>query len=517
MKERAPVIAAIDVGTNSFHLVMASVDKKGIMTPITRDKHMVRLGSGSTDMKYITEDAMTRGVNTLTEFAKLAASEKAHIRAIATSAVREASNKQEFIKRVYDEAGIELEVVSGNEEARLIYIGTIHALPLYRKKTFVIDIGGGSTETIIGLEGKVLTTNSEKIGAIRMTRRFFPDGITDKKSIAKCTEYIRGEWFPKLKKHKNEKFEIAVGTSGTIQTIAKIALEMNSVSAPAVLNGYTVYKDDILKAVKLIKNKETPEKREKIKGMDAKRADIITGGAIILEQAIEYLGIEKLLISPYALREGIVFDTLRQIKAASEFPHLSHLRRDTIYRLVDKYEINRSHAENVKDMSLRIFDLLKNEHKLSGYYREILESAALLHDVGYHISLEKHHKHSYYIITHCDMPGFTNDEAQLIANVARYHRKSHPKTKHKNYSQLNKEKKNAVRILGGILRIAEGLDRRHYQLINDICLKGHENGDIVFRLSTNGAAEADLELWGANRRVDMLQDVLIKNINFELS
>lgn len=516
MSKKAPVIAAIDVGTNSFHMVVATVNQKGIMNPITRDKRVVRLGSGYKDMKYIEASAIQRGVDAMKEFVKIAKSENAVIRAVATSAVREATNKDDFLKRVLNETGVEIEIISGYEEARLIYLGTIHALPLYDRNTLVIDIGGGSTETIIGYKGKSVLAHSEKLGAIRLTQMFFDNGISDELSMKESTSFIKGVWINKLSGLKIQGFDLAVGTSGTIQTIAKIALGLKNIKVPEVLNGITVSTKDLKKAIKLIKKTRFPDDRINIQGMDAKRADIIIGGAVILEYALEELNIKELLISPYALREGIVFDTLHKMKSCSEFGHLTDLRRETIYDMMKKYQINIVHAENVKNMAIKMFDVLQFKHKLSSEYREMLESAALLHDVGYNISMDKHHKHSYYLITNADMPGFTNDEAELIGNIARYHRKSLPKSKHENYTRLSEEKQKAVWILGGILRICEGLDRRHYELISDIRINEISEKEVNIILIYTGDTIPDIELWGALRRVNMLSEALNTKINFEL-
>lgn len=516
MELKAPIIAAIDVGTNSFHMVVTSVNQKGIMRPITRDKQMVRLGSGSRDMKYIAEDAIVRGVETLKQFAKIAEGSNAFIRAVATSAVREAINKNDFIERVKSECGIEIEVVSGAEEGRLIYIGTIHALPIYNLQTLVIDIGGGSTETIIGFKGEIEYVHSEKIGAIRLTNKFFPDYITSKQSIKKCREFLKGEWSPILRLINKIGFKKVVGSSGTIQTLAYMTLARKKDIVPEILNGITLDAQDLLETIEILIATDTPNKRASLAGMDPKRADIIIGGALILETAIKELNIKNILISPYALREGIVFDTLQKIKNINEYRHLSHLRHETIYNICNQYNIEMKHSENVKNNSLQIFDDLAQIHKLKSKERELLESAALLHDIGYFISHDQHHKHSYYIITHCDMPGFTNDEAEIIANIARYHRKSHPKKKHDNYSSLTAEKKYIISVLSGILRIAEGLDRRQQQYVKYVYTTMKNNTLNVFLVPSGVNGIADIELWGAERRKNLLQDTLNINIIFHI-
>ncbi|MFP4368270.1 MAG: HD domain-containing protein [Bacteroidota bacterium] len=512
---KAPLIAAVDVGTNSFHLVIASVNQKGMLKIISRDKEMVRLGSSGKDMKYLLPESIERGVNTLSNFNKIAKSYNAITKAVATSAVREAKNREDFTSRVYEETGIDIEVVSGNEEGRLIYIGAIHALPIYNNKALLIDIGGGSTETIVGKKGEILYVNSEKLGAIRMTTRFFDGAISSREGIKKCREYILGEWSTKLEKIKKTGFDTVVGTSGTIQTLAGMVLTANNKPVPDIINGINVSAEEILKVIKKVITTDTPEDRAKIPGMDSKRADIIVGGAIILEQIIKYLDIKKILISSYALREGIVFDTMQKMKEKQEYKHLSHLRFQSVNNIAAQYNINYEHTEHIKLISLDMFDSLQALHKLGNYERELLEAAAILHDVGYFISHDKHHKHSYYIIMNSIMPGFTNDETEIIANIARYHRKSLPKNKHDNFTPLSREKKNIIRILAGILRIAEGIDRRQRQNVRKI--ETSLNGKTIgMKLLPANDLRPDIEMWGANRRKDLLEESLDRIIEFEI-
>lgn len=513
---KAPIISAIDVGTNSFHMVTTSVNHRGMLKIISRDKEMVRLGQSPRDMKYLTEEAMQRGVDTLKRFAKIAQSENAKIRAVATSAVREAKNKDEFINRVKQETDIDIEVVSGAEEGRLIYIGVMHALPVFQNNTLVIDIGGGSTETVVGLKGEIKYVKSEKIGTIRMTKRFFDDGNSNKESISECLDYIKGEWTPVMKKISEIGFDVAVGTSGTIHTLAKMTLAMKDEPIPDVLNGLIIPTSEMLEVIEKIKKAGSTSKRKDLPGMEDKRADIILGGALIIEHAIRKLNIEKMLISPYALREGIVFNTVEKNRSLQQFRNLSYLRYETIHNLARRFHIELKHAEHVRNIALQIYDDLQDLHGFTGHCREILEAASLLHDAGYHISHDKHHKHSYYLIMHADMPGFTNDEAEIIANVARYHRKSHPKQKHDNFKKLSDEKKNRVKILGGILRIAEGIDRRQMQIVHSV-RANIKNGIIDIELYSSGQEKnPDIELWGAKRRKPLLEEALNKEIKFNI-
>lgn len=498
------IIAAIDVGTNSFHMVIASISTRGVLRVHARNREVVRLGSAAGDMKRLTDDAMERGLETLKRFAVEAKSHQAHIRAVATSAVREAINKDQFLDSVRDKTGIEIEVVSGIEEGRLIYTGALHALPIVARRTLVIDIGGGSTETVIGYQGEAAFINSAKLGHIRLSKRFFPNGSATDKSIEECRTAIRGDWAPAFQSLIAYGFEEAVGSSGTIMAIAEMALTAKGQRLPESMNGVRIKREELLEVIAMITGAKSLAKRAALKGMEPKRADVILGGALILEQAILGLNIQEITISGYALREGIVFDTVQKQRDIEEYHHLSHLRYQSVDHLCDLYRVRRRHAEHVRNLSLRLFDDLRSLHNFSDKERELLEAAALLHDVGYHISAEQHHKHSEYIIRNSPMPGFTNDETEIIANIARYHRKSHPKKKHLAFFLLSPDEQRLVRTLAAIVRVAEGLDRRQQQVVHSIRVEIKPTSiDVTMHAPS---AIPDIELWGAERRKGLMEE-----------
>ncbi len=504
------LIASIDVGTNSFHMVIASVSTRGVLRIHARNKEMVRLGSSAGDMKRLAPEAMDRGVATLKRFAAEALQHGAHIRAVATSAVREALNKDEFVRRVIDATGVEIEVIPGIEEGRLIYLGALHALPILAKRTFVIDIGGGSTETVIGYQGEAAFVDSAKLGHIRMTKRFFPDPTITDAQIEACRKAIRGEWAAVFQSLIAYGFEHAVGCSGTVMAIASMSIARTNKRLPESMNAMRIERKDILDVVESIVHARTQDARLALPGMDPKRADVITGGALILEQAIIGLNIQELTISGYALREGIVFDTVQKQRDIDEYHHLSHLRYQSVDHLCDLYRVRRRHAEHVKNLCLRLFDDLHALHKYGDRERELLEAAALLHDVGYHIAADQHHKHSEYIIRNSAMPGFTNDEAEIIANIARYHRKSHPKKKHPSFAALSADEQRLVRVLSAILRIGEGLDRRQQQVVQTIRVNISAGMLDLYLVAPTGVP--DIELWGAERRKELLEETFGRKV-----
>lgn len=500
------ILAAIDIGTNSFHLVIAKLDDKKRFTVVTRSKEVVRLGSSSNDMKYIAPDAIERGVETLRRFKLICDSFGADIIAIATSATREAVNKQEFLTRVKEETGIEINIVSGYEEARLIYLGVLQSLHIFNKKILLIDIGGGSTEFLIGKNGEVKFAVSLKIGSVRLTHKFDLDQKTDKSNIKDAKLFVKGAINQTMQMLKSEGFDMVIGSSGTINNIGSIirAEGSNDSSFEMNLNGFIIKKKSLQNAVNRIYKADTNEERLKIPGLDPKRADIISAGAIILEQIFEELGIEKMTMSTYALREGIIMNYIQLMSGGTDLGHLKDVRYRSVIHLGERTNYDREHAFRVMKLSNKIFDFIKLKFELSDSDREYLEAAALLHDIGYYISHTDHHKHSYYLIRNSEMLGFNDKEIEIISNIARYHRKSHPKAKHEGYNKLDSNTKELVKKLAGILRIADALDRSHKGIVEDVEINIKDKTFEINLTSTKGGAA--IEIWGANIRKGLFEE-----------
>lgn len=509
-----PRLAAIDIGTNSFHLIIVEVDTNtGKFNILGREKESVRLGSGSTDMKHLGKDAMDRGIEALKKFAALAEAADAPVRAIATSAVREAVNQYEFIMRARIEAGIRVEVASGIEEARYIYLGILQSVPVFDKKILMIDIGGGSTEFLIGQGRDIAYDNSLKLGAIRLTERFFGDKDTDAKSVKACREYIKGFMTSVTRESVKHKYDIAVGSSGTITNIANIINVSRGGEPEARLNNFVFTKDELFRVVAEILEAKNVKHLVKIPGLDPGRADIITAGVLILEQIFKELKIKEMMISEYALREGIVLDTIEKEFMLKDKDHLGNIRLNSVMHIADNFRIEKEHSAHVTGLALKIFDLTKKLHKLSNTEREYLEAASILHEVGGFVSHSQHHRHSYYIIRNAEMRGFTENEKEIVANVARYHRKSHPKAKHTDYSKLTPDDQLVIRKLSAILRIADGLDRSHTSSIKEIECE-IEDGKVTFLISGN-TDSIELEIWGANSKKKLFEEVFGVEVVFK--
>lgn len=513
-----PRLAAVDIGTNSFHLIIAEADtESGSFKILGREKEIVRLGSGSTDMKYLSPEAISRGIDTLKRFKGLADSAEAPLRAIATSAVREASNQYEFIRKAWNEAGVKIEVASGYEEARFIYLGVLQALPVFDKKILLIDIGGGSTEFLIGQRREISYDNSLKIGAIRFTQKFFNPDKIESKEIKECRKYIRGIMNPITRQLKNYPFDNVVGSSGTIVSIGNMINIMSGGSPEAKMNNFTFTKDGLSEITETITEAKTLKQREKIPGLDPARADIITAGVLILEQIFKELKLKELTISDFALREGIILDTIETRFMLKTHDHLRDIRFKSVMTLAQNFRYEEGHSRHVAELALKIFDQTQYLHKLSYSEREYLEAAALLHEVGCFVSHSQHHRHSYYLIRNSEMLGFTENEKEIIANIARYHRKSHPRQKHEAFIKLSLEDQTIVIKLASILRIADGLDRTHSNAVKDVkCTPGKEELMMTLESSAANNNQLELEIWGAESKKALFEETYGVKVKFEV-
>lgn len=511
-------LAAIDIGTNSFHLIVARVSEKGNFEIIDREKEVIRLGEGSPgDIKIIKEEAIERALLTLNRFKGIADSHNAEIRAVATSAVREAHNRNDFITRVQNECGLEIEIVSGNEEARLIYLGVLKAVPVYDNKVLVIDIGGGSTEFLVGEKGEYKQAASLKLGAVRLTQKFFPDFNLTPGSIKECRKWVQSELFGIADSVKKEKVQVCVGSSGTIMAAGLMISASKSIEASpsSILNNFEFTRDELFEIENTILSCRNVEKRKKIPGLDSKRADIIPAGIIILTEIFRLFNIKKIVISGYALREGIVIDSLQKNRHKGEKPKLSNIRLESVNHLCELFRFDAAHCAHVTGIALQMFDQLKELHNLDNTCREYLEAAARLHDIGYHISHSDHHRHSHYIIMNSEMLGFNESEIAIIANTARYHRKSHPKPNHREFFELPEKSREIVLKLASILRIADSLDRTHQRKVKkikaDITSKG-----VELHINTSPLS-IDIELWNVERRKALFEEVFRKRISIKVS
>ncbi|TVR26705.1 MAG: Ppx/GppA family phosphatase [Ilumatobacter sp.] len=506
------VFAALDLGTNSFHLVVARHTGGEGFDVITREREMVRLGHGGTDMKELSDASIDRAVACLRRMRRIAESHGAsEIRTVATSATREAANASAFIERARDEAGVEIEVISGLEEARLIHLGILQAVPVFDQRVLLVDIGGGSTEILIGERGETLAARSFKLGAVRLTDRFFPDGEVSDGSIADCREYIRSVLTHFEREADEYGFDVAVASSGTAEAIARMVHAHRGGPALRTFNCFEFTRDELTDVVERLCAARSPQQRAKISGLDSGRADIAPAGALILDEIAERFGADAFTFSEGALRDGVLLDAVeRRSGGADGRSQLRDVARRSIRQLRDRCDDDPAHSAQVARLAVELFDGLEPLHGLGPAERDLLEAGALLANVGLVVSHSKHHHHSYYVVRNSELTGLTDHEIELIAQIARYHRKSNPKSSHEPFAALSRADQQLVRTLAGILRIAIGLDRCHERRVPGVRV---ELGDQRVTIEVGHAgADIALELYAANERKDLLEQVLDRRV-----
>ncbi len=498
-------LAALDIGTNSFHLVIARLLDNGYEV-VTREKETVRLGHGGGDMKVLSADAIDRGISSLRRMQRIAGAHNATVRAVATSAVREAHNSDVFLTRAKREAKVDIEVISGLEEARLIHLGVLQAVPAFEQRLLLVDIGGGSTEVLVGERGETLAARSFKLGAVRLTDRFFAGGATTAESVGDCRSYIRSILATFERDVEDFGFDIAIASSGTAETIARIVHAARDDTALHTFNRFEFTVSELQSVAESLAKKRSSDDRRATPGLDPARADIIVAGALVLEGVADIFGVKSFVFSEAALREGVLLDTIARLQGGA-LHHLRDVSRRSIRALAERCDDDLNHSAHVAGLALQLFDATESLHGLAADTREYLEAGALLANVGLVISHSKHHLHSYYVIRNSELTGLTDNEIEIIAQIARYHRKSAPKAGHIAFGRLSPEDQRVVKTLAGILRVAIGLDRSHDGRVRSVIAQVRKDR-LVIEAERKRGKEISLELYTANERSDLLEEVL---------
>ena len=508
-------IAAVDIGTNSIHMIVVQVRPDRSFEVIDREKEMVRLGSGGLGGRALTDMSMTTALQVLSQFKRLAESNDVdEIVAGATSAVREADNGREFLTAVRQRTRIRVRVISGTEEARLIHRAAVYGVDVSGGSALIVDIGGGSVELTRGTVSQVQVAHSAKIGVIRLTEQFVRSDPIMERDVRFMTKYISGEIAEPVERIAALGFDRVIGTSGTIL----------SLGAVAVGDGLAVGSDDLrnrrisAKQIRRLRHEITGlalADRLRIPGLDPRRADLAVAGSILLDTLLRKLGAKELTLCDLALREGLVIDYIRRNQARiAKVGKYPDVRRRSVIELGERCNYWPEHSQQVARMALQVFDQTQTTHGLGKREREWLEFAALLHDIGVHISYGRHHKHSCYLVKNGDLRGFEPEEVEVMALVARYHRRGLPKRSHEGFGDLSAELRRTIKTLSAILRVAESLDRSHQQSVKSLeIIAGGQ--DYLLRLIPAG--DTELEVWAAQRSGAPLEQALRRIIRFEVA
>jgi len=499
-------LAAIDVGSNSIHMVVAQVESNGGITVLWRQKEMVGLGRRSFPSRRLSQHAMDRAAVTLRRFVEEAQRRQCEqVLAVATSAVREAENGGAFIERVRRELGLHIRVVGAKDEARLIYLGARHAMDLGSGEHLLIDIGGGSVEFVVADSSGPLLLESRKLGAARMTARFVKSDPVAADELRALLRHYDEELSPIVEAIRAHKPTRVLGSSGTFENLMAMCGSETSAAGKPIL------RSESLRHVvgQLLESRS--EERAHMRGLDNQRKDQVLAGALLAQELCDRLEIKQIELCRGALREGILIDYLAKHRPELQVRREIHdPRRRAVFDLGRRCHWQRDHSEQVARLCLRLFDETRRLHRLGRRERELIEYGALLHDIGSLIGQRRHHKHSMYLILHGDLKPFTDEEIAIIAGIARYHRKAKPKTKHPEYNRLSVAAQRVVRVGAGLLRIADGLDRCNCAAVNEIkCRIGKRRLDVRVH-----GRDTELEVWSARTRSALAGEVFGRTVTF---
>ena len=498
-------LAAIDIGSNSVRLLVAEAIRGGNYRILDEEREPTRLGRSVSSEGRLDDESMERTVAALRTFKEIATGyQVTRLRTIATCAVRESRNGPEFCRRVREEVGLEVEVISGEREARLAFSSVQHAFDLSGRNTVVADIGGGSTEIVFATGNLIESIFSTPLGAVRLTEQFVLGDCCEGIEGVRAIERLEEEIAAVLKKRTTRPLfapHLLVGCGGTFTTLAELVMAAKrEVDVPVA--GYKVSHAEVRHLLERLR-KMPLRARRGMAGMTPDRADIIIAGLSIIDALMKRFHVNTLAIHTRGVRDGLLREMIEETSVAGPGDDDAH-REAAIERLAAACSGELEHGRKVAALAGRIFEQLAVPLELCPGDRLLLECAARLQDVGYVINYDQHHKHSYHLIRNSRLPGVRPHDVELIANVARYHRGAHPKRKHDNLARLTSEDQRRVQRMAAILRIAGGLDRSRAQQVRDVCAR-IEGGRVAIDVVAD--QEPQVDIWGAERRTDLFEKV----------
>jgi exopolyphosphatase / guanosine-5'-triphosphate,3'-diphosphate pyrophosphatase len=507
-----PRYAAIDIGSNSIRMEAAEVLAGQPPRILVSDREVTRLGESVFRNGSVSEEAIYA---TCVVLARMAESyrkvEVVGVRAVATSAIRDARNQKIFLERASRAAGTPVEIISGREEARLIHLGVHTNWPQTGKKVLLIDIGGGSAEITAADDGHLRESFSKPLGAVRLTESFLKGDPPEPQQLHQMHEYIGQKLERAVHRLEHGGWDRAIATSATaaavVAAIARVPrskrdeIDRLRVSTAQVRHLYEKLSGLSLSA------------RRKVTGIGPRRAEIIVAGAAVLLDFLQKLRLPVVYYSRAGVRDGIIAD-LAARHVGSEFSRLSRDQRREVEDMGRRYGVSLDHGRKVADISNLLFTALEPIHELTPSYGKLLEAASYLHDVGHFVSDASHHKHSWYVVANSDLAGFTERERLLIAALCRYHRRSLPSPEHTAYQSLTAEEKRTLMLLIPILRLSDNLDRSHDQRIRSVDCRLRD-GQVVLQVHARG--DIDLEQWAAERAAAAFQQVYQRPITVTLA
>ena len=497
-------IGAIDIGSNSVRMEAADIGPDGPPRILASERQVTRLGAGVFRNGRVAAEAVENLCGVLRGMASVYKRlDVSGVRAVATAAVRDAANQKEFVTRTSEAIGSPVEIISGQEEARLIHLGVASRWPHPKERFLIIDIGGGSTEIIFSEVERMRQAFSRPLGALRVQEMFLKTDPPRESEIHRMEEYIQERIAPALRKIDSTRIDRVVATSATASAVVcavnriprarRDEGDRRKATTAQVRRLYREIREMDLKA------------RQAMTGIGPRRAEIIIPGAAVLLHLLEGLHMQSVYYSAAGVRDGIIAD-LAARGVGRELSQLSAEEREVVEEMAVRFAVPMRHARKVARLAGDLFTGFADVHKLPRHYGKLLEAASYLHDVGHYVSDTRHHKHSYYLVANSDLPGFTRQEREVIANLCRYHRKATPSEEHGNVQQMDAESRRAVLLLMPLLRLSDALDRSRGQRIRSLECRLRE-AELNIVLNAPGETDIDLELWAAERLAGMFREV----------
>src|SRR5262245_16231619 len=506
-------VAAIDVGSNSVHMIVVDVAPGRDLRIVAREKEMVRLGDSAFADGHLSASAQARALVAIARFVELGRRLEAEATlAAATSAVRESANGKTFLALVRKETGLHVALLSGEEEARLIYLAVRDAMDLRGSASLVVDVGGGSTEVILGDATAMRWAESLPLGVLRLSAQFDGSRALGKRKRRGLREHVRALLEPGLRRARGAKTSRVIGTAGTVNALVRLLLAKEGFlvepDSPSVqrIDGDDVHDlAERLLAMPMASRLELP-------GLDPARADTLGLGAIVVDEVLRGMDADEIRTCRAAVREGMVLDYVATHPEAPGHRSTHDVRERSVRDAVARYGDTTEHGEQVSRLALALFDATRGLHRLGPEEREWLHFAGLLHDVGHHVEHRRHHRHSYYLVKNAELQGFDPDEIEIIAVLRRYHPKASPKDEHEEWDALPARRREAALMLIGLLRVADGLDRGHASTVSAIDVTVRRDA-VTIRVV--GGDSVELDVWGARNKVDVLEERLGRRIEIE--
>ncbi|HZE08402.1 MAG TPA: Ppx/GppA phosphatase family protein [Gemmatimonadaceae bacterium] len=494
-------ISAIDIGSNSIRQTIADVSPTGAIRVVDEMKAAPRLGAGLYETGELNEIAIQNALITLSRMATLGTQLGVkRTEVVATSAVRDAENGEDFLQRVRAETGLRVRVLRGEDEARLSFRSALAHFDLGSGRSVVMDIGGGSLELALSEDGLVERLVSLPLGAIHMSEQYLSGDR--KKGMRRLRKNVRTELRHTLAARHWQTTRIFC-SGGTFTSLASMYLARIGMEKAKTVHGTVIPRVELEHIVDMLQSMSMAE-RQTVPGLNAARSDIIVGGLAVAAEVAARVEAKELVVSAYGIREGILLESAHVAPNAAD---TGEARERSVMQLAERSHYEAQHSTHVQKLALQLFDAIGQRIGCAPEDRRLLSDAALLHDIGYHISYDKHNKHSYHLIEHAELLGMTPADQIVVANVARYHRGAEPKKKHRNYGGLDRPLRQTIKRLSAILRVADGFDRGHASAVGEIKVRWMERALRLTAVPARSANNLRLDLWGASRKSNLLAEI----------